>query len=550
MSQNNNYKGKRYKKDSPAPKKMNNSNYSVSEIANKYNGDAKAQELKAAFASVSDALRLVDLSKTDNRTYQSFSKTKLRQFMRNPMNNQVNLRNLSQFLYRMCYPYRRIITYFATMMDLTARIVVPKVQIVKDNDPNKILKDYEKVVNEEQKLNLQSQIIKMNMINWREDTAYGYIYEDDSGFFIMPLDGNYCRISSIDRASGTYNFAFDFSYFRTYGYLLEYWDAEFKKKYDAYDKDSSLRWQELDPARTYCTKVNEDDTSVAMPPFISLFEAIIDLVDLQSIQAAKENLSAYKLLVMTALTRDKADDVNQWKVDIDDAIQYYNRFSASLPDEVSAAFSLLPIEPIDFKGNSTDDVDMISNSMSNLFKQASVTQILDKSKISGTEAFEAAMISDSMIVLGTLLPQVENWVNRYLSYSLGSNIKSKVKYLPITPYTKKNYFKQVLSAAEYGVPVKSQVAALLNLSPLETYSMQYLENEVLKMHDVWIPLQSSHTQSGGGAVEQSSSEEENTNNKKSVDKSTSKKRNVRKAPSTDNVISGSGRPKKSDRTTI
>ncbi len=471
---------------SPTPNKP-----SVNEIARR---TAIEESQKAVFDAVKNAITLRNIAQTETQTFTIYNKANLRAYLRNPKNYENQLRYLSQFLYRMSYPYRRIINYFATMTDVTAMVVVPKVNMNKANNSNKVLRDYEKVLLQNQKMNMKSQILKMLTIAWREDTAYGYVYEDEDGFFILPLDGAYCKISS-QNPDGSFNFAFDFSYFRGHLPLLEYWDDEFKRKYNLYINDNSLRWQELEPERCFCIKINQDDPLLSLPPFVSLFEAIIDLVDLQSIQAVKDELSAYKLLVMREEVLDKATEPDQFKVDLDSAIEYYNKMAQNLPPEVSSCISLLPIDTIEFKGTTSDDVDMVNNSMSNLFKSAAVSQILDRNKIEGAVAFTAAMISDTVMANNIVLPQIEVWVNRYINYVLG-NVNSRIKYLPVSPYTKDNYLSKVMNAAEYGIPVKMQAAALLNLDPLETYSMEYLENEVLKLHETWLPLNSSHTQSG------------------------------------------------------
>lgn len=475
---------------SPAPVQKTQQ-YSVKEIAKLTDEEERRQ---AVFDAVKNAITLRNIVQNESQTFTVYSKANLRQYLKNPKNFEANLRYLSQFLYRMSYPYRRIINYFATMVDLSAMIVVPKVNMNKSNSASKIMKDYEKVLLENQKMNMKSQILKLLTIAWREDTVYAYAYEDEDGFFLLPLDGAYCKISS-QNMDGSYNFAFDFSYFRTHQSLLEYWDDEFNRMYQLYINDNTLRWQELDPARSFCLKINGDDPLLSLPPFVSLFEAIIDLVDLQSIQAVKDELSAYKLLVMEEEVLDKATEPDQFKVDLDSAIEYYNKMAENLPPEVSSCISLLPIKTIEFKGTTSEDVDMVNNSMSNLFKAAGVSQILDRNKIEGSVAFTAAMISDTVMALTAVLPQIEVWVNRYINYSIG-NVSSRIKYLPVSPYTKDNYLSKVMNAAEYGVPVKMQAASLLNLDPLETYSMEYLENEVLKIHESWLPLNSSHTQSG------------------------------------------------------
>lgn len=290
-----------------------NQKYSVKQIAQKTAAEQRREEV---FAATKNAVQLIQLTKNETRTYTVYSKELFRQYVKNPLNYESRLRNLSQFLYRLSYPYRRIIHYYAGMTDLTAWIVEPAVDLVKSNNDTKILKDYSKVLAQVRKMNMPSQIMKLLIIAWREDAVFAYAYEDNDAFFLMPLDGDYCKISS-QNYDGSYNFAFDFSYFRSRQHLLEYWDPEFKSKYEAYDKDSTLRWQELDPEKSFCIKINQDDLLLCLPPFLSLFESIIDLIDLQSIQAVKESLSAYKMLIMVEKTLEKATEPDQFTVDLD-----------------------------------------------------------------------------------------------------------------------------------------------------------------------------------------------------------------------------------------
>lgn len=454
----------------------------------------KNDMLKEKFAAVRGALQLVDLTKNDSRTFTTFSKETLRSYMRNPMANSNNLRQLSNFLYRVCYPYRRIIHYNAEMVDLKAQSIIPMLESYNKKNVSKTLKNYFETLTKVEQINLASEIFKLLVIAWREDTVYGYIYDDDDTFFIHILDGQYCKISSTD---GVFNFAYDFSYFRNNTDDLEYWGPEFQQKYTAYQNDNTLRWQELEPEYTICLKVNLEDPILSLPPFVALFEQIIDLVDLQSLQAVKDELSIYKLLVARMETLSNTDEPDDFSVDIDTAIEYYNKFADSLPDYVTSCISPLPIDAIEFKGTTTDDVDMISNSMSNLFQNSGGAQILNSSLISGSTAFEAAIQCDTEMALSSLLPQIEKWMNRYLTYKIGDD-HAIVRYMKVSPYTRAKKKKELLESAQNGVPVKLALAALDGFTPLETLSMEFLENECLGLHETWIPLQTSYTQSGAG----------------------------------------------------
>lgn len=452
----------------------------------------KQEYRKELYKRANQAINLLDLTKNQTRSYTIYNKENLRTYMKNPASNENRLRNLSRFLYRVSQPYRRLVNYNAQQIDLTALSIVPNINIIEDNDKDTILKNYYDTCVEVDKINLHSEIYKMLVTAWIEDAAYGYVYEDDDGFFIYPLDGEYCKVSSTN-IDGTLNFAFDFSYFRSREELLDYWDSEFKSKYNTYQKDSKQKWQELDPQKTICIKIGIEDATLCIPPYIGMFEGIIDNIDLQSIVSVKDELSIYKLLVARLEHMKGSDNPDDFEVDINTALKYYDKLEASLPDYVSSAISPLPIEPIEFKGTTTDDTDMIANSMSNLFKISGGSMVLNDEK-SGATIFRAHIIADMMNAIKPLLGEIQSWINRYLKYILSE--PAKVHYIETSPWMKNEKKKELLESAQYGIPVKMAVAALDGFSPLEVLRMQNLENNVLGLHDNWVPLQSSYTQSG------------------------------------------------------
>lgn len=464
----------------------------ASEMQKVYN-EAYRKEL---FANAQKAMQLLDLSKTKSRNYTIYNKENLRSYMQNPTSNENRLRNLSRFLYRMSQPYRRLINYNAQQVDLSSMVVIPNIDITEQNDATTVLKDYYDSCVQIDKMHMHSEIYKLLVTAWIEDAAYGYIYEDDTGFFIYPLDGEYCQVSSVDsEAQGTLmNVAFDFSYFRSRQELLEYWDSEFQTKYNIYANDSSQKWQELDPERTICLKVNVDDMTLCIPPYSGLLESVIDNVDLQALSAVKSELSIYKLLVAKLEHMSNSEDPNDFEIDINLALDYYNKLVASLPDSVSAIISPMPIDTIEFKGTTTDDTDMVANSMSNLFKVSGGSMVLNDEK-SGSTIFRYHAIADMETALKPLLGEIETWMNRYLQRKLSN--ASKVKYIETSPWMKNEKRKELIESAQYGVPAtKMAVGALDGFSPLELLRMQYLENNVLAITDNWLPLNSSYVQSG------------------------------------------------------
>lgn len=453
----------------------------------------------ATAKAAASGIGLTDLSKSENRTYTVFNKEKLRQYIKSPFANQANLRNLSRFLYRVSQNYRRIITYNAEMLDLNSRSVIPLIDITKSNNANKVLKNYYSTLIQLDKMNMQKEILKCAIIAWREDTFYGITFEDDTGFFILPLDGEYCKVSS-SNYDGTLNFAFDLSYFRSRDYLLEYYGEPFISMYRSYQGDTTnMRWQEIPVERGVCFKVNMDDLTMDLPPFVGLFEELIDLVDLRSIQSVKDELSIYKLIVSKIDTLSGTNEPDDFAVDLDTAIEFYNRMTESLPDGIASVLSPMDIEAVTFKDDQTEDVNRIEEATKNLFNNSGGAQILNSSSISGTTAFTAAVLADSTHALRALLPQIEAWVNRYLTCVLGEH--AKVRYLAVSPLTKDAFRKRLLEDATYGEPNRLMLNTLNGISELETLSLKFLEQDCLNLHEEMIPLQSSHTQSGDGTKE-------------------------------------------------
>ena len=206
---------------------------------------------RAAFAAVKDALQLIDLASNTSKTYTTYSRDSLRSYLQNPSSesNQKNLRKLSNYLYTVSHVYRRLINFKASQIKLDAWTVYPDISLVDDVKPEDILQNYDKVTKYVRNMNMKSQILKCMMQAWKGDVVYGFCYgdpESDGEFFIHLLDPDYCKISSQQYYGGVLNFAFDFSFFQgSNSFYLDVYDPIFKKMYNKYQSDNSLRWQEL-----------------------------------------------------------------------------------------------------------------------------------------------------------------------------------------------------------------------------------------------------------------------------------------------------------------
>lgn len=110
------------KADANAPaintiKKTNSTSSSIKTTAAQMRNYSKEEYRKELFAKASQAMQLLNLQKTETRSYTIYSKENLRSYMQNPFSNENRLRNLSRFLYRVSQPYRRLVNYNAQLVD-------------------------------------------------------------------------------------------------------------------------------------------------------------------------------------------------------------------------------------------------------------------------------------------------------------------------------------------------------------------------------------------------------------------------------------------------
>lgn len=447
------------------------------------------------FERSANALQLLDPSKTSTKTFSTFSKETLRTYMKNPLRNYKNLRNLSRFLYYRSQVYRRIINYNANMIDLNMRSIIPLVDLVKGSDTTKVLKSYYETLTIVEKMNLPLEFLKAYVICWREDNFYGCAYLDDDGFFILPLDPDYCKVTGI-YPTGDLAFDMDMTYFSQKEDQLEMWGEPFISMYNEYQKNStSGRWQPMPDENCVCLKVNIDDWETPLPPYMALFNSLINLEDLSEITAIADEQQIYKLLVATIPTIKGSNDVDDFAIDPDTAISYFNKMLETLPEYTNAILSPIPVDSISFDQDQASDVNKLENATKSVLNTSGGAQVLNSGSISGTTAWTGAIKSDEDYALSSLLPQTQAIINRLLSYQLKD--AAKVKLLEVTKYTKETFKSDIKNDATYGVPVKLVLNSMNGFSELETLSLNFLENDILKLHEKFVPLQSSNTMNTG-----------------------------------------------------
>lgn len=433
-------------------------------------------------------LNLPTDTKKSTSSLSKFDRDSVARYLQNPIANEKQIRNLSNYIYNVNPQYKRIIWYFALMP--TYSYVLEPIDIPLTNfDKQKYTKQYIKILQSIENMNLRHELINVSKVAYKDDVYYGYIHESKDSFFLQKMDADYCRISSIE--DGVYNYAFDFSYFDVNKEALEHFPIEFKVKYQRY-KDTKERWIELDSDMTACFKVQEE-LNFPLPPFNTMFESIFDLDEYKKIKKARTKLDNFMLLIQKIPMDEKNPEINKFLVDLELAAQFHNMAEAVVNDGVGIVTSPLSIESVKMEKTKSDS-DTVAQALREVHNDSGVSQFIFNSDKNTGVGLNYSITSDEQVSFA-LLRQYERWVNRRIKKQSGQ-YKFQLKFLDMTVFNQDKLYEKYLKAAQFGIPVINEIGAALNLSPLDLYNKAKLEVDVLGLHDMLRPLKSSHTQNG------------------------------------------------------
>ena len=436
--------------------------------------------------------RLRDVNRSQTKTINVFNKETFRRYMQNLGANESNLRNLSWYLFYRSMTYMRLVHFYANMFYLNARSVIPQYNLIKDVDVNKTLKSYQETLDWIERMHLQQEFYNIYLTCFIQDVFYGIYLIDETGVFIWQIPANYARIDG-KYMSGDFAISMDVTYLRSRQELLEYIPEPFQAMWNEYER-TGIKWQPVPDEYAICLKYRYEDYETVLPPFLAAFNALINLADLEDIQAIADEQEIYKMIWLQMETI--GEDVDDWKVNPDLMIKYFQRMiNEALPDYISAAIVPGKLDSISFDDQTAGDTTKVSNATKSVLNTTGGAEILNGETISGTEAFHYSQIANTEFAISSLLPQTQAFVNRQLSY-LCSN-PCIVKFMPVSVYTRQQYKEDMLKAGQYSLPTKLAYMTLNGFSEKDTLAMLFLENEVLKLQDVMIyPLNSSFTNSG------------------------------------------------------
>ena len=447
---------------------------------------------------------LQNVGKTASKTYAQYTKERLQGYLTSPYTNLDTIRDVSNFLYRVSMPYKKIIEYYSSML-LFSYNVIYKSDFSDSIDSN-FLTSYQEVLQRLENMHLSTELPNVVATVLRDGVYFGFCYDDEDSFTLIPLDPKYCKVRSI--SNGIYDFSFNASFFDV-GNNKEFledeegaWDQIFIDGYNEYkSKGNEFRWFDIPQENGLCV-IAGDDPIVTLPYFISVFVDFLDLLDYQALIRSKTELENYVLLISRIPLIGNSTDVNDFAVDLDLVETTQNMLDDVVPDLVATAYTPCELQVVRFDNrNQVEQTNIYSESLSTLMSNIGMSEMIGNSNKGGSVGLDASIKTDELLAF-RFLERLGLWVQRYINLNISEDFL--FKFHKMTYFSKKAYVDQVKELATLGVPVKMDLATAIGYTPLETMNSMYFES-ALDLGKYWTPLNSSYTKSGddatGGAPE-------------------------------------------------
>lgn len=425
-------------------------------------------------------------SRRTSRTFSTYERATIEQWLESPTSNEKNLRNASIFLYQTNTRYSNLLHYYAEV-PCWLYTVTPV-----NYNPEKVKKEafkkqYQKTCNIIESMNLQKAMQEVVVVALREGAYYGAIWGGDGNSFILQkLNPDNCYITSISDG-GVFQFAYDMSKIKAED-LPTYYPPAFTTMYNEYQK-SGNQYQPVPPEVGFCVKGDPSIVEYSLPNFSALLPSLYSIKNVEDLTETASELSNYKLISALLPTDENGIPTMDYKT----AMQYYSHIAGNVGERVGVAISPFKLTSYNFEqSGTTSQVDNVARANENFFAAAGTSALLHGASNSTSGVTKLSIKVDEAIAFG-LMNQCGAAINRFLKTQSGT-IKFKVNFLPVSIFNKEEMINSYKGAMNYGVGIL-QYAACVGIPQHDLLGQSYIEDEVLDLGNVFKPMQTASTQS-------------------------------------------------------
>jgi len=469
--------------------------------------DESVEERKRAlqFRKLKEIL-MQNVGKGTNISFYRYTKDLIKKYLANPYNYQNEVREVSRYLYRTNTVYKKIINSYATM-PLYRYTLMQKYDLTKEPDYIKLVKEFQRVAQRLHNIDIDKEFQNMMIMLIRDGIFCGYVYDNkNDGAWIMPLDTRYIKIRGKNE-NGQWVVCWDLSYFSSgtnsifvepdpTGKIDGLWATCFVEGWKLYKEDPQAnRWMVLPDDKIICAIANTNDEAIFPIPFYSgIFEPLMDLKDYEQLASDRAQLENYALLIGKIPLIDDSDRVDDFAVSLELVQEMQSLIDAALPELVGSGYSPLQYDVITFDhSNTTENVDMVSQSISNVFTQAGAEELIVAGSKSSTNtvALRYKILNDTSTCF-MWLGRLESSFNYYIKRNMSEHIS--FEFHQETWFNESDYIQKFKDAGTLGATTGLDYMTALGYTPYSALCKLQMEG-VMGVRKLMQPFQNSYSTS-------------------------------------------------------
>lgn len=399
-----------------------------------------------------------------------------------------SLKNLSRLYFYNTGFYRRIIVYYATILKYSTVTIPHVLDNKKSIEDDKLSKRYYEAIDFAEQLKIPTMSTAIAIKVLVDGAYYGIIQEGDTGITLQDLPFDYCR-SRFKNHAGSGIVELNLKYFDTFKdetqkkEALAVFPKEVLKAYNSYLKDANLNWAFIpDTVGVYFSLIEEK------PFFLNIIPSTIEYEEYRVIEKNKDTAATKKLLIQRMPISNDGELIFE-----PEEAEEMHRASVGMlkknPDiNVLTTYGEVTVESmLDARQTITDNLEKVEKA---IFSNAGVTRQLFAAD--GNIALDKSLQNDLslMMVLGQ---DIASFFTDVINVRFGDNkITFKNVMLPISHYNIKEFSENAYKLATAGY--SALIPALTTgISQRDLMDIKKLENALLKVNELLIPLQTSAT---------------------------------------------------------
>ena len=443
------------------------------------------------------------ISRQTVQKYCQFTDDEIKKFLNDPRGHEKELRSLSRQLENTSQIYQRIVGYLPSLAVVNP-IIIPTLQA---EDNAKLNKQYKDAMIYLSTLNLQKQLIKVYRTVFREDVFYGLEFETDNEYHIKQLDQDYCRINGV--VGGSFTFEMDMNYFLQQKNqdvnitLLEEYDQYcgnkgfFTRAFNKSRTNYLKRWVEIPAEYSICIKLKEE-LDYCYPPYASVYNSIKNIEDYKALNKIAEEQANYKIIGFKIPTFSgsnlKGNQQDAFSIKLSTAQTFNELAREAIAESIGIFYSPMDWDSISFNEGTTNGRNTVKEATDQLYDSLGISRLVFNSDNATTLQYS---IKCDESVLFALNRQIETWITRKFYYKFSNKWNFVCQIPDLTIYNRKEMMESYISASQSGYPTVIHACASMGIPQQNIAMLSKVQNDIMKIHDNFLPLATSYTQSSG-----------------------------------------------------